>query len=164
MSIPPTWGSRSVSRMQAEVRETFDQLLMVCWWREEGKSWIPSPGSARGTSAARKQARLRREMRWYLTRVIFSGGKNPPKTHFAFVFITGRLEKTAQERGGERLPLPSLRAGVGAARTRSVLLQGNDPCPYWIRRNVPVSHIFKSISGLSEGAGLKLLQLRCFPW
>lgn len=85
------------------------------------------------------------------------------KTSFTHVFITGRLEKTTQKRGVNRLPLPSLQAGVQAGVTHSVLLQGNDPCSYCIWRNISFPPHFKSISGLSEGAGLKVITAPLFP-
>lgn len=63
------------------------------------------------------------------------------ETSFAHVFLMGRLEKTTQKRGANRLPLSSLQAGVQAGVTHSVLLQGNNPCSYCIWRNNSVSHI-----------------------
>lgn len=63
------------------------------------------------------------------------------KTSFSHVFVTGRLERTTQRRGVNPPPSPSLQVGVQAGVTHSVLLRGNDPRPYGVWRNIPVSHI-----------------------
>lgn len=81
---------------------------------------------------------------------------------FKHVFTAQRLEKTTQKRGVNRQRLPSLGAGIWRSLSHA-LLGETDPVVTVYGETGSVSHIFKSISGLSEGAGLKVITAPLFP-
>lgn len=82
---------------------------------------------------------------------------------FTHIFIMRRLEKTTPKRGVSCLQLPSLLVGARIGVTHASLVQGSSPCCYCIWRNRLRFPHFKSISGLSEGTGLKVITAPLFP-
>lgn len=81
---------------------------------------------------------------------------------FKHVFTARRLEKTTQKKRSEPLAV-ALSWSWRPTRCESCLARGNGPCCYCMWRNRLGSPHFKSISGLSEGAGLKVITAPLFP-